>query len=221
MSNIPISSLPIVITLTGSEQVPVVQGGTTKRATTGQIAALSATGTGALSTFVLVSSNAGLPNSRTLAAESTVLSLTDGGALGPLTLGVATNGITNAKLAQMADQTLKGNISGGTANASDLTTAQVMNAIYTPIPVSMNGVYNVPNNALDVVISKTDGANVVLGAIASKIGPVRITSTNADVHPFNVTVTDGSIMGLSTYTFTQAYQSASFYPYVAGTVWTT
>lgn len=37
MSNIPISSLPLAISLDGSETVPIVQGGTTKRATIGQI----------------------------------------------------------------------------------------------------------------------------------------------------------------------------------------
>lgn len=221
MSNIPISSLPIAITVTGNEYVPLVQGGTTKRVTTGQIAALSATGTGALSTFVLVSSNAGLPNSRVLAAESSILTVTDGGVLGPITIGVATNGITNAKLAQMNDQTIKANISGVLANATDITTAQLLGAIYTPVPISMNGIYNVPNAALDIIISKTDGANIVLGALASKVGPVRITSTNAASHPFNVTVTDGSIMGLSTYPFSQDYQSVTFYPYVAGSAWTT
>jgi len=35
MSNIPISSLPLAITLDGSEEVPIVQGGTTKRTTVG------------------------------------------------------------------------------------------------------------------------------------------------------------------------------------------
>lgn len=37
MANLPISSLPIAISLDGSESVPIVQGGTTKRATIDQI----------------------------------------------------------------------------------------------------------------------------------------------------------------------------------------
>lgn len=41
------------------------------------------------------------------------------------TLSIATNGVTNALAAQMATLTLKGNNTGGTANAIDLTVAQV------------------------------------------------------------------------------------------------
>lgn len=37
MSNIPITSLPLAISLDGSEDVPIVQGGTTKRTTIGDI----------------------------------------------------------------------------------------------------------------------------------------------------------------------------------------
>lgn len=49
MSNIPVSSLPLAITLDGSETVPIVQGGTTKRTTTGDIARLGFAGsTGSL-----------------------------------------------------------------------------------------------------------------------------------------------------------------------------
>jgi len=49
-----------------------------------------------------------------------------GGGTGAVTVSVATNGITNALAAQMATNTLKGNNTGATANAADLTVAQVM-----------------------------------------------------------------------------------------------
>lgn len=74
MSNIPISSLPAAISLDGSEEVPIVQGGTTKRTTTGAIANTA-------SGFV--------PSTRTIDTPSTG-GLTGGGPLsGDLTLAFA------------------------------------------------------------------------------------------------------------------------------------
>jgi hypothetical protein len=44
---------------------------------------------------------------------------------GTFTLNINTNAVTNTKLAQMATNTIKGNNTGGTANAADLTATQV------------------------------------------------------------------------------------------------
>jgi hypothetical protein len=52
--------------------------------------------------------------------------LTGGGIGGAVTIGVAVNGITNALAAQMGALTLKGNATGATANAADLSPAAVM-----------------------------------------------------------------------------------------------
>lgn len=51
---------------------------------------------------------------------------------------ISTNVVSNAKLAQMPTLTIKGNNTGGTANASDLTVAQV-NAILPVFSSSLNG----------------------------------------------------------------------------------
>ncbi len=51
---------------------------------------------------------------------------------------IQTNVVTNAKAAQMATLTIKGNDTGGTANASDLTVAQV-NAILPVFTSTLNG----------------------------------------------------------------------------------
>lgn len=51
---------------------------------------------------------------------------------------IANNAVTNAKLAQMPADTIKGNNTGGTANASDLSVAQV-NAILPVFTSSLNG----------------------------------------------------------------------------------
>lgn len=45
---------------------------------------------------------------------------------GTITLNLNSNAVTNTKLAQMAAYTLKGNNTASTANASDLTTAQLL-----------------------------------------------------------------------------------------------
>lgn len=70
----------------------------------------------------LAAGGAIVPNSRTV---STTAPLTGGGNLGAdLTLALQANGVTNAYLAQMAASSLKGNATGGAANATDLTGTQ-------------------------------------------------------------------------------------------------
>lgn len=108
------------------------------------------------------------------------------------------------------------------------TTAQIASlsgsggVFVQPIIVTANGTYMVPDSALKVVIDKTDGADVILGVIANKVGPVQIIAAQGAAHPFNVVTTDGTIMGsLSAYPFSADYQSATFMPVVALNTWTT
>lgn len=221
MSNVEIPQIPgVAIGLDGNELMELVQGGVSKQAKVGLIAGLAGTGDGTAQ-FVLVNASPIFPNSRGLSVEANVLTLVDGGPQGSLFISIEANGVTNAKLALMADQTLKGNISGMPATPVDVSIAQIFGAASQPINVIAGGVYNVPLTALSIIINKTDGANVVLPAIATKVGPVKIIGAQATAHPFNVTVTDGTIIGLSSYPFTSDYQSVTFSPYVAGTVWTT
>ena len=83
MANVKITDLPIAGPITGDESVPIVQNGLTVRSTTGAIAASPAQ----TQTFLTVNQEPTLPNSRRLAA-STGLTITDGGALGAMTVGM-------------------------------------------------------------------------------------------------------------------------------------
>lgn len=69
MSNIPISSLPLAISLDGSEEVPIVQGGTTKRTTT---SAIGGQATGFVPTTRSVNAGVGLSGGGQLTTDVTL-----------------------------------------------------------------------------------------------------------------------------------------------------
>lgn len=77
------------------------------------------------------------------------------------TLEAKNNGISNAKLAQAGANTLKGNNTGGTANVSDLTVAQVKALLNTAptrqIFTSGSGTYTLPANVLYISVRIVGG----------------------------------------------------------------
>lgn len=80
--------------------------------------------------YLTLATNANLTNERVLTASGG-LSLSDGGAGANATLIIADAGVTNAKLANMAQNTLKGRVSSGTGVPEDLTAAQLVSIITT------------------------------------------------------------------------------------------
>lgn len=71
MSNIPISSLPVAISLDGSEEVPIVQGGTTKRTTVAEIGN-TATGFVPTTRTIATPTSGGLTGGGSLASDLTL-----------------------------------------------------------------------------------------------------------------------------------------------------
>lgn len=70
--------------------------------------------------YVTLATDGTLTNERTLAVEAAVLTLTDGGAGNPVTIAVATNGITDAKLRQGAAVSVIGRSINSLGNVADI-----------------------------------------------------------------------------------------------------
>ncbi|MDI9407653.1 MAG: tail fiber domain-containing protein [Candidatus Pacebacteria bacterium] len=108
MANTTITNLPAAVSLDGTEQLEVVQNGTSKRVTADQIAALAEN------------------------TQGTVTQINTGGALtgGPITttgtISLPPDAVTNVYLAEMPANTLKANLTGLTANPTDVTPSALL-----------------------------------------------------------------------------------------------
>lgn len=85
-----ILNLPITITLDGSEYIPLVQGGTTKRAQSGFVSNILSN----LPLVLTTSAPVGYSNSRKLSGQTGVVSITDGGASSNVTVGLLSSGLS-------------------------------------------------------------------------------------------------------------------------------
>jgi len=127
-----------------------------------------------------------LTNKTIAAGSNTISGLTNtnlSGTAGITGANMATNTVANSNLAQMPTLTLKGNNTGGTANAADLTVAQV-NAILPVFTSTLNGLAPLSGGGTSNFLRADGtwaapsgtGANTALSNLAS-------TAVNVDIVP--------------------------------------
>jgi hypothetical protein len=107
MSNITITNLPVVTSLSGSAETVIVQNGVSYSATAQQIANLNA-------------------NGGTVTSVTAVSPLSGGTITTTGSIGVSDSSITNQYLSTMPANTIKGNNASGTAAVKDLTVTQTL-----------------------------------------------------------------------------------------------
>jgi len=166
MANVSITNLPAALPLDGTELVPVVQNGVTVRTTTSAVAGSPAQ----QQTFLTLNQEPTLPNSRALSA-STGLTLTDGGALSALTVGM--NGAAASLNAAGNGFAVKTGL--GTVTPRNIAVSGSGIAISNGSGLSGNPTVSL--NGLPLALANASGAGIVALSGSGTLSPRIITGT--------------------------------------------
>ena len=178
MSNVRISQLPAAQTITGSELVPVVQGGVTVQTTVSAITQSPSL----TETFLTVGQQTLLPNSRYFSATNGI-GITDGGAQGAYTITL--NGTSGSLEGAGTGVIVKS--AANTITARSLVTSGNGISVTNGTGVSGNPTFALTGLAL--ALANATGTGILALGSSSTISPVTITGTSNQI---GVTGGDGS-----------------------------
>lgn len=124
--------------------------------------------------YVVISLDATLTDERRLQVNSTHLSLVDAGANADVTLSIADNGVTFAKMQDISTGTLIGRTTAGTGDPEEITPGVGMSMALGQLIVATNGVSNAK-------IRQSEGLSVI-GRSANTTGNVADITAGTDAY---------------------------------------
>ena len=195
MSNITVTNLPVLTSLSGTAQLMVVQNGVSSSATAQQIANLNA--------------NGGTVTSITAVAPLSGGTITSSGSI-----GLNSNSISNTYLSTMPANTIKGNNSGSAAQPQDLTVAQTM-SLLGAAPLNSPAFTGTPTAPTPVSSDNSTTLATTAFVKSQSYGTGTVTSITAGTGLSGGTITSsGTIAIANTGVNAQSYGSASVVPQI-------
>ena len=195
MSNITVTNLPVLTSLSGSSQVMVVQNGVSSSATAQQIANLNA--------------NGGTVTSITAVAPLSGGTITSSGSI-----GLNGSSVDNSYLYPMPANTIKGNNTGSSANPKDLTVAQTM-TLLGAAPLASPAFTGVPTAPTAATSDSSTQIATTAFVKSQSYGTGTVTSITAGTGLSGGTITSsGTIAIANTGVNAQNYGTASAVPQI-------